>query len=347
MEIQMKIAALTMVYNESVFLPIWLYHYGQEFGYENLFVIDDGSTDACTLDFRVENRFVKGKSPHDEDDRARLISFFHEELLQFYDIVLYSDVDEIIVADPKLNISLFEYLISDTFEYKTLAGFDVLHRFEIEKEIDLSKPLFQQRRFVDLNPYFCKPLISTIPMRWEAGFHDITNRERRYDLNLPLFHLRGMDIEIAKTRFRILNRLSFTDNSIRRNLANHYRWTESDYMNQFCKPDVKFEASRYDMDYAIDFLRHNNGHDTQSTKEIGILRLPDRFEQCIRLSALNPDKSNSSARSHKTSTHDDRFSRSFRDALNRMATSNPSRRRNDPCPCGSNKRYKHCHGFLK
>ncbi|MBV8156265.1 MAG: hypothetical protein JO278_01335, partial [Dyella sp.] len=43
-----KVAAFTMVYNESLNLPIWLRYYGSLLGRENLFVLDDGSDDRST-----------------------------------------------------------------------------------------------------------------------------------------------------------------------------------------------------------------------------------------------------------------------------------------------------------
>jgi hypothetical protein len=56
-EEQMKgeVAAIAMVFNEPVFLPIWLAYYGVELGYENLFVIDDGSNDGFVCDGRIVN----------------------------------------------------------------------------------------------------------------------------------------------------------------------------------------------------------------------------------------------------------------------------------------------------
>ena len=37
-----RVAVIVTVYNEATFLPIWLTHYGINFGLSNLFVIDDG-----------------------------------------------------------------------------------------------------------------------------------------------------------------------------------------------------------------------------------------------------------------------------------------------------------------
>ena len=66
----MKIAVVTMVFNEREFLPIWLRHYGPQVGYENLFVIDDGSTDGSTNNECIINLIKKPHGVFDEEDRG-------------------------------------------------------------------------------------------------------------------------------------------------------------------------------------------------------------------------------------------------------------------------------------
>ena len=125
----MKIAAATMVFNERIFLPIWLDHYGAQLGYENLFIIDDGSTDGSTSDKRIVNLVKKNRNLLDENDRVNLVSSFHEKLLDYYDIVIYTDSDEIIVVDPIVQMSLRDYLVMSDFTYKTVTGLNVLAKF--------------------------------------------------------------------------------------------------------------------------------------------------------------------------------------------------------------------------
>src|SRR5262245_11380328 len=98
----MAIAAITMAYNEAAFLPIWVNHYGSALGESNLFVIDDGSTDGSASANGGYNYLRKGRAAFDEDDRALLVSEFHKQLLSAYDTVIFTDVDELIVVDPRL-----------------------------------------------------------------------------------------------------------------------------------------------------------------------------------------------------------------------------------------------------
>ena len=43
-----RVAALTMVRDEAVFLPIWCRHYLRQVGYGNLYVLDHASRDGST-----------------------------------------------------------------------------------------------------------------------------------------------------------------------------------------------------------------------------------------------------------------------------------------------------------
>lgn len=160
----MKIAAITMVFNEQVFLPIWLHHYGRQLGENNLFVIDDGSNDDSTNLSPIVNLVRKRRGALDEDDRARLISFFHEELLRFYDVVLYTDVDELLVVDPSAGLSLGELLAQLSVPCLSAIGFNVIHDAVKESDINVNVPLFRQRRLLQFDAEYCKPLISRRPI---------------------------------------------------------------------------------------------------------------------------------------------------------------------------------------
>jgi hypothetical protein len=104
------------------------------------------NTRAC--DRGTYNYLPKERAVFDEDDRTLLISEFHKQLLNAYDIVIiYADVDELIVVDPKLGLSLADYLARDDFDYKTTIGFNVLHDVKGEPPISLNQPLFAQRRY--------------------------------------------------------------------------------------------------------------------------------------------------------------------------------------------------------
>jgi Glycosyl transferase family 2 len=191
------LACVTMVYNEQIFLPSWLAYYGAQTGLQHCYVVDHGSTDGSTADLGDANRIFVPRSPFDDAKRADFISGLCSSLLQYYDFVIYSDVDEIIVADPLKWRSLPDCL-GAAGEVTTCIGFNVIHKTPSETTLRWDAPILAQRRYVMPLAAMCKPLLSRRPIHWTPGFHS-------YDgpLNfnaLFLFHLAYADTELALQR---------------------------------------------------------------------------------------------------------------------------------------------------
>jgi hypothetical protein len=329
----MKIAAITMVFNEAYFLPIWLSHYGRNLGYSNLFVIDDGSTDGSTSDPRILNLATKRRSVLDEEMRSLLVSSFHKELLRFYDIVIYTDVDELIVVDPNLNVSLNEYLCNVEFDHTAPVGMNVLHRTGMEGPISLREPLFRQRRFVEFDAAYCKPLIARVPMMWTPGFHPV--HFPIFDPHLFLFHLRSVDLGIARRRIKTLNQVRFSENAIQKGHSFHLRIQEEQYINLF------FSTSESEYDGAhpnFEFVKQIREGKQVATR---VARVPERFDGAVLLHFDKPPLSSRNA--IPPANLEVPLAELFSCSLERTLEASQFRR-NEPCPCGSNKRWKHCHG---
>ncbi len=89
-----------MVHNEPFFLPIWLRYYSRFFAAEDIYVLDNDSTDGST----DRDGFVRIPVSHDRVDHTwmvRTIEELQHELLERYDVVLVTDVDEIVIAHPR------------------------------------------------------------------------------------------------------------------------------------------------------------------------------------------------------------------------------------------------------
>jgi hypothetical protein len=95
------VAVFTMVYNEPRNLPLWTRYYGEQFGHENCWVLDHGSTDGST-DSLPCHRARLPRDPMDSLRRAQRCSAFQHFLLRVYDTVIYVDSDEFLVPDPRL-----------------------------------------------------------------------------------------------------------------------------------------------------------------------------------------------------------------------------------------------------
>ncbi|MDR6181781.1 glycosyltransferase family 2 protein [Asaia bogorensis] len=195
------LAAVTMVYNEPVFLPVWLRHYGTMVGPQCCYVIDHGSDDGSTTSIGA-NRLKIPRSAQDDARRARAIGAICAGLLEWYDAVLYCDVDEMIVADPACFGSLMALSEARQAPCLTATGFDVLHKAGSEPAADFTRPLSEQRHLLRFSAAMCKPCLIRSPVTWSPGFHSIKESLPSPDPALMLFHLRYTDLDVGLDRLR-------------------------------------------------------------------------------------------------------------------------------------------------
>lgn len=190
----MRSAVFTIVRNEDVFLPIWLRHYSKHFYRNDIFVIDNGTTDGST---HVEGAtFVPRISTTSFDAPWMLhtVRDFQRELLKSYDWVLFAEVDEIIHCP----IKLCEYP-NNKFTTLSCMGYEVIQDLNEEPPLDLNRPLLKQRRYWAPSDLFSKPLYSRVPLDWRLGFHSCTQPHTKAT-DLTLIHLHRMDFNIAAYR---------------------------------------------------------------------------------------------------------------------------------------------------
>lgn len=185
-----------MVRNESTMLPRWIDYYARQLGMDNLLVLDDNSTDGSTVDVPcTTHRLPSGswKSSWDTG-RVRLVNGIARGLLECYDVVVYTDVDEFLVPDPAHHAGLLDYLTTRA-DRQVIAplGMNVVHNPRVEEDLDLSRPILAQRRFVKFVPGMCKPLLKRIPAAWSPGFHGI-RAPFDIDRELWMLHLKYHDV---------------------------------------------------------------------------------------------------------------------------------------------------------
>ncbi len=185
-----------MVRDERVMLPRWIAHYGRECGPDNLFVIDDNTTDGSTdgLPGSVI-RIPSWGDKHFETTRMRLVSSFAAGLLETYDAVLFADADEFLVADPQRYDSLVD-LVAARPRVDVLAAqaLNVVHDAGREGPLDPDRPVLGQRHWAKFIPLMCKPAIKRTPAPWVAGSHG-TTIPFEIDPDLYMFHLKFAERE--------------------------------------------------------------------------------------------------------------------------------------------------------
>ncbi len=223
---------ITMVYNEKAFLPIWASYYGRHFGTENLFVIDDASTDGSTEGLGAARIIRIEREPIDQDLRAVRMSLFHEALLAYYDAVIFTDVDEFLVVDPLLNMGLADYVMRHAPKHANAIGFNVLHNVGEEPPYRLDEPLFAQRSYLQFERGYCKQLIHKSPVRWHQGFHGST-KPFALAVGLYLFHLRAVDYDISASRITNRNQLPWAEVSLKRGHGIQNRLPQEEYLEMY------------------------------------------------------------------------------------------------------------------
>jgi hypothetical protein len=210
----MNIAIVTMAYNENVHLPIWVRHYSKHCPGAALFVIDHGSDDGSTQSVEGVNFIPLPRSPFDDQTRGEFMADFQHALLRFYDVVICTDCDEMLVADPRKYVSLAAFLEVTDADVIAPTGLNVQHLPAIEPPIDLAAPILGQRRYVRFASGACKPSIARVPLLWMPGFH-WCDRIPDHRTDIYQFHLRRMDITVSLERLQITRSLEWSERALR------------------------------------------------------------------------------------------------------------------------------------
>lgn len=224
-----RVAGLTMVFNEPVFLPIWERYYAEHLGYENLFLIDHGTNDGSTQHSQIPNKINLPRDSFDEYKRKDFVSRLQASLLNYYDAVLFTDVDEILVADPDHYKGILDYCSRGLDRFVTSVGLEVLHFPEMEGNIDVSLPILSQRKYVRFSANYSKPLLAEIPLNWGPGFH-FCQFPARVDPLLFLFHLKLVDRNLALRQLSKFRQISWSKASLSRGHGFQWRLNDDEFL---------------------------------------------------------------------------------------------------------------------
>ena len=166
----MRVAALTMVYNEPVWAGVWARHYAGQLGAEHCTILDHGSDDGSADGLPVRVRRL-GRSALDEAWRVAVVAEEVKSLLRRYDAVIHTDVDELLVADPSHYSGLHEFADVATEPVMTAIGLDLHHIPDREPALDFTQPIGAQRQWVRFSAALCKPVLVRRAVEWAPGFH--------------------------------------------------------------------------------------------------------------------------------------------------------------------------------
>jgi hypothetical protein len=233
-------ALVTIVHNEPVFLPLWLSYYSRFFAAEDIYVLDNESSDGST----DRDGFVRIPVSCDRVDHTwmvRTIEAFQRRLLERYKMVVVSDVDELIAPVPEWG-TLGEYLDRFDEEWVNCLGYEILHMRRREPPLTLVEPVLDQRGYWFFNDGYDKAAIATVPMSWRPGFHGRADFHFNLDPDLRLVHLHRMDFDICRERHCTRSRRPWAEHDAREGWAAHNRLAEGAEFERWFDEDGGFEG---------------------------------------------------------------------------------------------------------
>ena len=229
----MRVACFTMVHNEGVFLPIWARYYAAALGAENLTVLDHGSDDGSLSRLPPEVGVVTlPRTEIDEFARADAVNAFKVMLQQYYDVVIYTDCDEIIVPDPSAYPGGLRQYCETCPPLVAPIGLNVLHMGEREGPLEADRPILRQRRFCRFASFYCKPLITREPVTWSPGFHH-ADRKCHIARNVYLFHLKAVDRDVALQRHRYIRSSQWSESNLTKGTGRHQRVSDEAFIREY------------------------------------------------------------------------------------------------------------------
>ena len=235
-------AAFTIVHNESVWLPLWLAHYGKEFDADDLFVLDHDSTDGSTwrCDGRCHVVPVHRQAAFDHHWLKSVVEDFHAFLLRSYDVVVFAEADEFLVVDPLHHAGLGAYLDALDRPAARCSGFHVVQQAD-EAPLQFDRPVLAQRAWWHASLEYSKRLIGRIPLRWADGFHvEFNAPDDAPDPALLLVHLHRADYDTCLARHRASAARDWDADEVARRAGWQNRVTDTDEFDKWFRrgPDL-------------------------------------------------------------------------------------------------------------
>lgn len=252
----MAVAFVTMVYDDAFFLDIWVKYYSRFTERRNLYVITHGPQDyaheiaaGCNI---VE---VNRRAPYRamDSDRFHLVNHFCSGLNYMFDWVVYNDVDELLVLDPEVGPDPVAYIdaLDTRQEVVSALGVEIIHRVDLESDYDPRRAMLAQRKYMRLNAWYCKPCVTSIPLRWGPDGHGSEHGTYNLSDDLYLFHLKWFDQKFHTDRHqdRLNMRGKNADGSDLVFGAGSWSWSKFEYQrisNDYLRFSVEKKGKGFD-----------------------------------------------------------------------------------------------------
>ena len=242
----MKVACIMMEKNEDLLLLSWIHYHGALFGYENLYVFDNGSDNPNLLndlkrlevDKRINVDYSKNRNSDFEAKGDLMVATIRKlEESSNYDFFLPLDCDEFVCVDRSGDVSFGKNEIIEELQ-KYRSSPDALKINGCFYNV-YGKPDFYY--YLD-NPktFFASGAAGHL----DIGYHDGKSRlsENKTETSIKLVHLHNKPFEITKEHARLklgsrVKSMSLEDLQAYRgpgeHLVRYFFWTEENYLESF------------------------------------------------------------------------------------------------------------------
>lgn len=194
-----------MVRDEPFFLPRWIAHYAAHVPKSQLFILFDGADQPVPPEAAGCHCLTLPRAEMTtgwDERRWKMLADYTAALLGRFEVVVTGDVDELILADPASGETLPQAILRAR-DVGVISPFalEVVQRLDLEPApLDPGQPILGQRRHVRINASYCKPCITSRPIRWSVGGHYSSHPDLHLDRVLHLFHLRFIDHAMLAAR---------------------------------------------------------------------------------------------------------------------------------------------------
>lgn len=225
-----KIHIVTMVVDEIDYLTIWLCHWRKYLPDNHLHVLCHGkNSELAELAKGVDFHIIPRADPYEamEVDRWRMLSGFVGGLVDQSCLVVYTDVDEILISDPQSGRSILEHLEATQARVSYSQGLEVIHRQDHEPApISLAGNILKQRQHFRVSSFYSKPCIIRGPVNWGRGGHFVNNPDLTFAAGVYTIHLRFYDMPRFLARARVRRQTTKSESELAK--VHHRRWRNSE-----------------------------------------------------------------------------------------------------------------------
>jgi hypothetical protein len=232
-----KCAIFVMVQNEEIFLPLWLRYYSKYFDGDDIFVFDHRSTDSSVKDSLNSFQFQTIRLDYPYSFDHQWFQFVAEntqkKLLEFYEYVIFTDIDEILFVNSRNYNGLDDYIHKLDLEYVRCVGYDLIHMKDKEKIFKTGKPVLSQRKYWYRTILYDKTLLSRCPLNWKIGFHGVTKENSNQDPDLLLIHLHKLDFDMCRKKSFERSKLPWSESDVQKNWGWQNRITDFEKFTEY------------------------------------------------------------------------------------------------------------------